>query len=98
MGISSGIAVHAGHRHGADCIADHRKAQTVQPRRGQRGAFARLILYGVFRIIAEFFREPDAHLGFVAANITMGQLLSLLMVVAGFIIFILRKKQVTASR
>jgi phosphatidylglycerol:prolipoprotein diacylglycerol transferase len=53
-----------------------------------------LILYGVFRIIVEFFREPDAHLGFVAAGMTMGQLLSSLMVVAGITLFFLvRKKQ-----
>ncbi|MFU8877022.1 MAG: prolipoprotein diacylglyceryl transferase [Wenzhouxiangellaceae bacterium] len=40
--------------------------------------------YAVFRWIAEFFREPDAHLGFVAFDwLTMGQLLSLPMFVAG---------------
>jgi len=40
--------------------------------------------YGVFRFVAEFFREPDAHLGFVALDwLTMGQLLSLPMIAAG---------------
>ncbi|MCA1780416.1 MAG: prolipoprotein diacylglyceryl transferase [Xanthomonadaceae bacterium] len=40
--------------------------------------------YGVFRFGAEFFREPDAHLGFVALDwLTMGQLLSLPMILAG---------------
>jgi len=40
--------------------------------------------YGVLRFVAEFFREPDAHLGFVALDwLTMGQLLSLPMIVAG---------------
>ncbi len=52
-----------------------------------------LILYGVFRIGIEFFREPDAHLGFIAAGMTMGQLLSSLMIVAGIAIFLIRKKQ-----
>jgi phosphatidylglycerol:prolipoprotein diacylglycerol transferase len=52
-----------------------------------------LVLYGVFRIIAEFFREPDAHIGFIAAGITMGQLLSCLMIIAGLILFLVRKKQ-----
>ena len=33
--------------------------------------------YGVARIIGEFFRQPDAHLGFLFAGATMGQLLSL---------------------
>lgn len=40
--------------------------------------------YAVFRWIAEFFREPDAHLGFIAFEwLTMGQLLSLPMFLAG---------------
>jgi len=47
-----------------------------------------LIGYGCFRIIAEFFREPDAHLGFIFANISMGQILSLPMVILGFVIII----------
>lgn len=40
-------------------------------------------LYGVFRIVAEFFREPDLQLGFVAGGITMGQILSVPMVLVG---------------
>jgi len=52
-----------------------------------------IILYGIFRIIVEFFREPDAHLGFIAAGMTMGQLLSSLMIVAGVSLFLVRKKQ-----
>jgi phosphatidylglycerol:prolipoprotein diacylglycerol transferase len=39
--------------------------------------------YGISRIIVEFFREPDAHLGFIMAGITMGQILSLPMILAG---------------
>ncbi|NDY95909.1 prolipoprotein diacylglyceryl transferase [Wenzhouxiangella limi] len=40
--------------------------------------------YGVLRFTAEFFREPDAHLGFVALDwLTMGQLLSLPMILGG---------------
>jgi phosphatidylglycerol:prolipoprotein diacylglycerol transferase len=43
-----------------------------------------LLGYGVFRSLAEIFREPDAHLGFVAFDrLTMGQLLSLPMIVIG---------------
>jgi len=45
--------------------------------------------YGVFRSIAEFFREPDAHIGFDALGwLTRGQLLSLPMIVAGLAIII----------
>ncbi len=43
-----------------------------------------LLLFGSFRIFNEFFRQPDAQLGFIAFDwLTMGQLLSLPMVVAG---------------
>jgi phosphatidylglycerol:prolipoprotein diacylglycerol transferase len=52
-----------------------------------------LILYGIFRIIIEFFREPDAHLGFLAGGVTMGQLLSSLMILGGIVLFLVRKKQ-----
>jgi len=46
-----------------------------------------LIGYGLFRIIAEFFRQPDEHLGFLAMHwLTMGMLLSLPMIAAGFIL------------
>ncbi|AKS40723.1 prolipoprotein diacylglyceryl transferase [Wenzhouxiangella marina] len=51
------------------------------------GAF--LLGYGVFRFIAEFFREPDAHLGFVALDwMTMGQILSLPMVLIGIALLV----------
>ena len=43
-----------------------------------------LLGYGVFRFMAEFFREPDADMGFVALEwMTMGQLLSLPMMLLG---------------
>ncbi|HYE52320.1 MAG TPA: prolipoprotein diacylglyceryl transferase [Azospirillaceae bacterium] len=42
-----------------------------------------LIGYGLSRIVVEFFREPDAQLGYLAGVVTMGQLLSLPMVLAG---------------
>ncbi len=49
-----------------------------------------LICYGFFRIIAEFFREPDPQLGFLFGFITMGQLLSSLMIICGsWIMFII---------
>jgi len=50
------------------------------------GAVGGLFLagYAVLRWIAEFFREPDAHIGFVAFDwLTMGQLLSAPMLIAG---------------
>ncbi len=46
-----------------------------------------LMGYGVFRFVAEFAREPDNFLGLLAANLSMGQWLSLPMIVAGIIMF-----------
>lgn len=57
-----------------------------------------LVGYAVFRSIAEFFREPDAHLGFVAFEwLTMGQLLSIPMLVAGIglLVFAFRSRSRT---
>ncbi|MBI5640096.1 MAG: prolipoprotein diacylglyceryl transferase [Nitrospirae bacterium] len=50
-----------------------------------------LILYGAMRFIAEFFREPDAHLGFVFGPLTMGQLLSSAMIIAGSLIVFFKR-------
>ncbi|RUM45811.1 MAG: prolipoprotein diacylglyceryl transferase [Hydrogenimonas sp.] len=52
------------------------------------------ILYGVARFIAEFWREPDIQLGFICCGwVTMGQLLSSLMIVAGGVIYALLAKR-----
>ena len=45
------------------------------------GAF--LLGYGVFRFVAEYFREPDSFLGLLALGMSMGQWLCLPMMVAG---------------
>ena len=42
-----------------------------------------LLLYGIGRSIAENFREPDAHIGFLPFGITMGMLLSAPMWIGG---------------
>jgi phosphatidylglycerol:prolipoprotein diacylglycerol transferase len=48
------------------------------------GAF--LIGYGLCRVMVEFFREPDSQIGFIFGTMSMGQLLSIPMIVAGAII------------
>ena len=50
-----------------------------------------LIGYGVFRTFIEQFREPDAQVGFVLGNLTMGQMFSAPMVIAGIMLVILAK-------
>lgn len=39
--------------------------------------------YGVARFVVEFFRQPDAHLGYIGGFITMGQILSLPVLAVG---------------
>lgn len=62
------------------------------------GAVSGLFLagYGLFRFLAEFFREPDAHIGFVALDwMTMGQLLSAPMFIAGVVVMIIAYRRRT---
>jgi phosphatidylglycerol:prolipoprotein diacylglycerol transferase len=51
-----------------------------------------LIYYGFFRIISEFFREPDAQIGYLFNFFSMGTILSFLMILAGLILFVFIKK------
>ncbi len=49
--------------------------------------------YGVARMFVELFREPDAHLGFLFGGVTMGQILSLPLLIGGLwlIVYATRK-------
>ena len=52
-----------------------------------------LIFYGSIRFIIEFYRQPDAHIGYVAFDsISMGQLLCIPMIIIGFFILIYSRK------
>jgi phosphatidylglycerol:prolipoprotein diacylglycerol transferase len=61
-----------------------------------------LLAYGCFRFVAEFFRQPDAHIGYLVGQwLTMGMTLSLPMVLTGAIIMAYayrRNNKVPASR
>ncbi|OPX54269.1 phosphatidylglycerol:prolipoprotein diacylglycerol transferase [Oceanospirillum multiglobuliferum] len=53
-----------------------------------------LLCYGSFRFLMEFARQPDAHLGFIAFDwLTMGQLLSLPMLLLGLTLVIWGQRQ-----
>jgi phosphatidylglycerol:prolipoprotein diacylglycerol transferase len=44
--------------------------------------------YGCFRFFVEFYRMPDAHLGYLAFDwLTMGQILSTPMIIIGALLF-----------
>lgn len=47
--------------------------------------------YGLVRFFIEFYREPDAQLGFVLGSLSMGQLLCLLMMVLGAVLLMWRR-------
>ena len=49
--------------------------------------------YGVFRFIAEFARQPDSQLGFLTFGLSMGQWLSLPMIILGIIGFVYFSKR-----
>src|SRR3954453_4390244 len=48
-----------------------------------------IAIYGIARIIGEFFREPDPQLGFLWGGLTMGMLLSVPMIIAGAILIVM---------
>ncbi len=52
-----------------------------------------LIFYGSFRVFIEFFREPDIQIGYFFNYITMGQILSIPLIIIGFYLLITSKKQ-----
>ncbi len=51
-----------------------------------------LILIGSFRFLTEFIREPDSQLGFIISFLTMGQILAILTIFFGIIVFYFSKK------
>ncbi|WP_119681951.1 prolipoprotein diacylglyceryl transferase [Indioceanicola profundi] len=56
------------------------------------GAF--LTGYGLSRFAVEFFREPDAQLGFLFAGTTMGQLLSIPLILIGLVLILVAKSPI----
>jgi phosphatidylglycerol---prolipoprotein diacylglyceryl transferase len=59
-----------------------------RPRLAPSGLF--LVVYGTARFLIEFVRVPDEHLGYLALGwVTMGQILSFPMIVAGIVLLVL---------
>ena len=59
---------------------------SATPRRAGMVSGVFLVGYGALRFTTEFFRSPDSHIGFIAFEwLTMGQLLSLPMLIAGMV-------------
>jgi phosphatidylglycerol:prolipoprotein diacylglycerol transferase len=56
-----------------------------------------LIGYGTVRFFIEYFREPDAHIGFVFLSFSMGQILCSLMIAAGVGLYVYLWRQEKAQ-
>lgn len=58
------------------------------------GAISALFLmgYGSFRFLVEFTREPDDYLGLLSAGLSMGQWLSLPMIILGVVMYLMTRK------
>ena len=52
-----------------------------------------LLGYGLFRMLVEFVREPDAHIGLIAGMISMGQILCIPMILIGLLIVYAAQKE-----
>jgi phosphatidylglycerol---prolipoprotein diacylglyceryl transferase len=64
-----------------------------KPRKMGQVSGAFLFGYGVFRFIAEFFREPDAHLGILQLGMSMGQWLCVPMILGGIAMWVWASKR-----
>ena len=51
-----------------------------------------LIFYSIFRFFLEFYRVPDEQIGYLAFNLSMGQIISLVFLIIGTIIFFLKNE------
>ena len=52
-----------------------------------------LIFYSLFRFISEFFRSPDPQIGYLILNLTLGQLISVIFLIFGMILFYLKNNE-----
>tara|TARA_B100001059_G_scaffold23026_1_gene18429 strand:- start:155 stop:928 length:774 start_codon:yes stop_codon:yes gene_type:complete len=51
-----------------------------------------LIFYSVFRFFIEFYRVPDEHIGYLAFNLSTGQIVSVVFLIIGTIVFYLKNE------
>ena len=51
-----------------------------------------LIFYSIFRFFVEFYRVPDKQLGYIVFNLSTGQVISLVFLIIGTIVFYLKNE------
>ncbi|MCI5221148.1 MAG: prolipoprotein diacylglyceryl transferase [Candidatus Electrothrix sp. AR4] len=76
-------------------ISQDGKPQAHWPHGSMTALF--MILYGTFRFLIEFVRQPDAHLGTVLLSMTMGQVLSVILAGVGIVLWLLRERKATGT-
>ncbi len=52
-----------------------------------------LIFYSIFRFFIEFYRVPDEQLGYIFLNLSMGQVISLIFIFSGVLLFYLKNEK-----
>jgi phosphatidylglycerol:prolipoprotein diacylglycerol transferase len=52
-----------------------------------------LVFYSLFRFFTEFFRSPDPQIGYLILNLTLGQLISAVFLIIGFLLFLIKKNE-----
>ena len=73
------------------------RIKAVRRRPGIIG-FSFILGYGIARFIVEFFREPDAHIGYIAGWMTLGQILTIPLIVVGVVgIYIMARRKPVAG-
>ncbi|NQU62358.1 MAG: prolipoprotein diacylglyceryl transferase [Rhodospirillales bacterium] len=71
------------------------RSESIRKRSGVlTGVF--LAGYGTARMVVEFFRQPDAHLGFLGLGATMGQWLSAPLIAVGIYLIVRKPPQAEA--
>ena len=53
-----------------------------------------LVFYSLFRFFVEFFRSPDPQIGYLILNLTIGQLISVVFLIAGTLLFFAKKNEI----
>ena len=52
-----------------------------------------LVFYSLFRYFAEYFRSPDPQVGYLILNLTLGQLISVVFLIIGILLFFIKKNE-----
>ena len=52
-----------------------------------------LTFYSLFRLFAESFRSPDPQIGYLFLDLTLGQVISILFLIAGILLFYLKNNE-----